>query len=279
MHPKTLPTDLQALHDMAKSRFEANPSKCYQRHIREVHGEIEGREQLPSLSGAIVEIISREEAASIILRYEWLAADPRKKAPMGSGVQACFGLRLNGELIGAVCIGTMGGNIRLICGKEYANKTVCLMRGACVPHAPKNAASFLIRQACRLAFKEFGWCIFFAYSDTDAGEIGTVYQASNWHYIGEGLGRPAKSYHTDYESPDGKTLVSSYKLNHDKERTFMRSLGWNEARGPMRPYLESLGWKPIRSLGKKKWVWFEGPKKSELKHLCRYPFLPYPKRA
>ena len=273
--------DLQALHAIARLRFAQDPSKCYQRHIREVHSEIEGREQLPSLSGAVVERISREDAELIILKYEWLAADPRKKCPMGAGVQACYGLKLNGELLGAVIFGTMGGNIRLICGEEYAGRTVCLMRGACVPHAPKNAASFLIRHACRLAFEDFGWCIFFAYSDPDAGEIGTVYQASNWFYIGEGCGRPCGSYHADYESPDKETIVSSYKLNHDKERKFMRSLGWSKEKGPMRPYLESLGWRPIKSLGKKKWVWFEGDRKGtrELKQRCRYPFLPYPKRV
>jgi len=135
----------------------------------------------------------------------------------------------------------MGGDIRRIGGEEYADRTVCLMRGACAPHAPKNAASFLIRHACRKVFKEFGWCVFFAYSDSDAGEIGTVYQASNWPFVGEGLERPAHSYHTDYESPDGSVVVSSYKLNHDKQRRFARSLGWDESKGPMRPSMESDG--------------------------------------
>ena len=131
----------------------------------------------------------------------------------------------------------------------------------------KMQESFLVRHSCRQAFKDFGWCVFFAYSDSDAGEIGTIYQAVGWEFIGEGLGRPAKSYHTDYESPDGKMIVSSYKLNHDKKRTFVRSLGWDESKGPMRPYLESLGWKPIKRYGKKKWAWFERAKNGQ--HLNR----------
>jgi hypothetical protein len=262
----------ETMHEIAKSRFVAEPTKCYQRHIRELYSEVEMREHIASLKGAVVERITRARAATIILKYEWLRT-------LGSGVRAYYGLKIDGELLGAVCLGTMGGDIRNICGEEYADKTVCLMRGACVPHAPKNAASFLIRHACRLAFKDFGWCVFFAYSDSDAGEIGTVYQASNWYFIGEGLGRPVKSYHTDYESPDGKVIVSSYKLNHDKRRTFVRSLGWDASKGPMRPYIESLGWKPIKRYGKKKWAWFEGPDKDKLKKACRYAFLPYPKRS
>jgi hypothetical protein len=262
---------LETMHDIAKSRFLQNPEKCYQRHIRELYAEIEHREPLTSLKGATVERIARDEAATIILKYEWLRT-------LGSGVRAYYGLKLNGELLGAVCLGTMGGDIRKICGDDYADKTVCLMRGACAPHAPKDAASFLVRHACRQAFKDFGWCVFFAYSDSDAGEIGTVYQAVGWHFIGEGLGRPSGSYHTDYQSPDGKMTVSSYKLNHDKKRTFVRSLGWDESKGPMRPYLESLGWKPLKRYGKKKWVWFEGPEKSVIKDACRYQPLPYPKR-
>jgi hypothetical protein len=41
-----------------------------------------------------------------------------------------------------------------------------------------------------------------------------------------------------------------------------------------------LGWTPKIVHGKKKWVWFEGTRaeKSYLKSVCRYEFLPYPKR-
>jgi hypothetical protein len=39
---------------------------------------------------------------------------------------------------GAVCFGRMGGDIRKICGEEYANKTVCLMRGVVFRTLPKT---------------------------------------------------------------------------------------------------------------------------------------------
>src|ERR1039458_288567 len=95
-------TGLEKMHELARERFKDDPSKCYQRHIREVWGEAEQRPQIQSLAGARVERITREEAASIILKYEWLQS-------MGSGVQACYGLKLGGELLGANCFGSMGG--------------------------------------------------------------------------------------------------------------------------------------------------------------------------
>jgi hypothetical protein len=137
------------------------------------------------------------------------------------------------------------------------------MRGACVPHAPKNAASFLIRHACRQAYKDNGWRVFFAYSDSDAGEMGTVYQSVGWSYLGDGV-RKSK-YHTDYQSPDGSKIITSYAVNH---------------KHMSRTKLVAFGWTPIRRYNKKKYVWFEGTttERDMLKSYCRYPFLPYPKR-
>jgi hypothetical protein len=272
---------LRNMHRIAKERFERERSKCYQRHIRELWAEVEPREQWTSLAGAVVERITREEAESIILKYEWLAADPRNNAPMGRGIQAFYGLRLNGGLIGANCLGKMGGDISNICGKANAKKAVCLHRGACVFYAPPHAASFFTSRTCKQAYKDFGWQIFFAYSDTqDASEIGTIYSACNWHFVGEDVGKKQGSFHVDFISPDGMEKVSSYKLNHDTNRKFLRSLGWDETKGPMRPYLKRLGWMPKIVHGKKKWVWFEGTRaeKAYLQSVCRYEFLPYPKR-
>jgi hypothetical protein len=272
--------NLRQAHDIARERFKADPTKCYQRHIREVWGDFENKPQLLSVAKARVERITREEAESIILKYEWLAGDSRTKAPMGRGISACYGLKLDGELLGANCFGAMGGKVGDICGVGYEDKTVCLMRGACVPHAPKNAASVLTRYACYQAHRDFGWQVFFAYSDRDAAEIGTIYQACNWWYIGEDLGRPAGSFHMDYLSPDGAQIITSYKLNHQgKEKSFMKSLGWTPEDGAMRPWLISKGWSQIKRYGKKKWLWFEGKDKEQLQALSRYRPLPYPKRG
>ena len=266
-----IPKEYTNAHNEALRRYKIEPTKCYQRHIREVWGELEGRPTLPSLAGARVEQISRHEAADIILKYEWLQT-------LGRGVSAYYGLRMpDGELVGASCWGKMGGAVGNICGPEFSDKTICLMRGACAPHAPQNSASFFTRNACRQAYKDFGWEITFAYSDTkDAGEIGTVYQACGWYYLGEGIG---SNVHTDFLSPDRSRKITSYALNHQDERySLMRSLGWTPEVGAMRPWLDLQGWTRIICPKKKKWAWFEGPRKGLVKSKCRHPFLPYPKR-
>jgi hypothetical protein len=279
---------LQQAHEEARNRFLADPSKCYQRHIREVWAEIEQCPQLPSLSNARVERISREQAASIILKYEWLAGDPRNKQPLGKGSQAFYGLILNEELLGATCIGRVGAGIGNICGK-YLKRTAYISRGACVPHAPKNAGSFLTRYACRMASQDFGWRVFFAYSDThDASEIGTIYQACGWFYLGEGLGRPSGSTHIDFLSPDKDEIITSYMLNHGTCDERIKSMGWTGRKGMKRETLRKLGWTAILRFGKKKWAWFEGTplEKKKMAEACRIHLgikkkdwpLSYPKR-
>lgn len=260
-----MPTpSLQIMHDRARKRFDADPSRCFQKHIRELYAEQAARSPLPSLNGARVERISNEEASTIILKFEWLRT-------MASGTVACYGLKIGGELLGAACFACLGGKIRQLCigstlneTHELAAKTVCLARGACVPWAPKNAASFLIRYACRQAHQDFGWRVFFAYSDHEAGEVGTVYQACHWYFIGDSF-RKGK-YHTDYVSADGQRTMSSYAKNH---------------KGISRAQLIADGWKPIARWNKKKYVWFEGTRteRATLKSLCRYPFQLYPKRV
>jgi len=281
--------DYQEAHKEAYQRFINDPTKCYQRHIREVWAKRENRNPIESLKGAQVRQITRKEAESIILKYEWLAVNPLNKAPMGFGIKAYYGLFLNDELLGANCLGTVsitkrtGSGSANICGVETVEKTVSIARGACVPHAPKNAASFFITHTCRQAYKDFGWQIFVAYSDHDAGEIGTVYQAANWYYLGVG---PGSGKHYNYLSPDGKKLVKSYQLNHDKDKKFVKSLGWTESLGvPMRQFLRSKGWTQIVEKPKGKWVWFEGTKEDRIKllqlakNLRGYKPLPYPKRG
>jgi hypothetical protein len=244
---------MTSLHTVARVRFKARPSKCYQRHIREVHGEQSSRLQISSLSGASVEAVSRAEAEAVILKYEWLGT-------VGQGASAFYELKINGELLGVACFGVGGSReARNICGPEYISSAVCLMRGACVPWAPKNAASFLIRNACRQAHKDFGWKIFFAYSDPDAGEIGTVYQASNWYYLGQGVGRKAGTVHLNWIAPNG-TAITSRAIS--KRKLSKRDMF-------------AAGFKPVAAMPKRKYVWFED---RNLAALCRYPFLPYPKR-
>jgi hypothetical protein len=246
------------VHAEAKRRHNANPSKCFQRYIREVCAEVDPREPIASLAGARVEKIAKAEAEALILRYEWLG-------DCGRGASAFYGLKIGDELLGAAIFGVgTSHQARNICGEKYVPRTASLMRGCCVHFAPKNAPSFLVRHATEQAHVDHGWNIFMAYADSDAGEIGQIYQAVGWKYIGQAVGRPKGSVHLNWRKPDG-TEISSQAVHHQNLN---------------KRQLFALGYEPVPVKPKMRYVWFEPREEREhLESLCRFPFLPYPKRT
>ncbi len=161
--------------------------KAWQRKIREKEAQKNPR-PVVGLENATVVEIAYEKAKELILKYEWLGN-------MGA-TERSFGLILDGELAGVCCFGRTAGTetAKSVCGEKWAQYVVTLCRGACVHWAHPHAASHLISTACRQMANSSRTTksgrvvppayIFVAYSDPDAGEIGTVYQACNWLYCG-----------------------------------------------------------------------------------------------
>ena len=214
--------------------------------------------QIPTLDGCSVREVSSTEAAVIIHKYEWLGT-------VGRAV-LCVGLfSREEELIGVACFGwPCSPESRDICGKENRDLAICLERGACAHYAPPNAPSFLISRACQIA-AERGWPLVYAYADEDAGEIGAVYQACNWLYIGQGVGRTPGRLRNYYVTPEG-TVLSSRSLRH-KKMTHTQAV--------------AAGWQVRHQKPKHKYVLISGNKrqKRQLLEKLRYPPLPYPKRS
>lgn len=241
--------------------------KCHQRKIREDRALVDPQPVEQSLAGARVEQITRDEAANIIMVYEWLGTMPN----VG---QAYYGLRTaDGRLAGAACLG-LGGGTRsaLFCGPEYRPRIRCLERGACVHWAHPHSGSFLVAAACKQAHKDYGWLGFFAYSDVTAGEIGTIYQACNWHYIGQGVGRTGGR--NKYLSPTGAVLSS--RVMRDRVR---REHGTDIPTSW--PLYAALGWTKDTEQAKHKYVHFEGSRQERkaMRAALLFPPLPYPKRG
>ncbi|MGA2875724.1 MAG: hypothetical protein ABSE82_09320 [Nitrososphaerales archaeon] len=158
--------------------------KAHQRLIRERMARLpepdraKKKQLARSLANAEVREIDHKTAKRVILKFEWLQN-------MGTA-EFCFGLHFGPHLAGVVCFGSTGGsNVRnSVCGKENAHVVMTLSRGACCWWAHPHSASFLISRACNLMARK-GFHAFVAYSDTDANEIGTVYQAGNWLCCGK----------------------------------------------------------------------------------------------
>jgi hypothetical protein len=155
----------------------ASGVSAHQRKIAEALREADPRDRPSSLVGYTVDLITRDQAEPIILKYEWLGTMGKSKYVVGL-------FSPDQELQGVACFGPgPGGGINLDVGWSV----MCLERGACVHYAPPNAPSFLINGACKLVYRETEIAIFFAYGDPSAGEYGGVYQAAGWKYIGQGI--------------------------------------------------------------------------------------------
>jgi hypothetical protein len=195
---------------------------AHQRRIRDCEAALYPRPIMASLEGCAVERIPFAEAKALITRYEWLGAMP-------PGARACYGLKTpDGELVGVVVFGPPPSpESRDLCGPEHRDLTICLARGACVHWAHPHAASFMISRACKLAHQEHGWSVFFAYSDPMAGEIGTVYQACNWRYLGVAVGRTGgKGRWRFFDKREGRwrsdRMLSRHKLKVAEVRAHPR---------------------------------------------------------
>ena len=216
-----------------------------------------------SLKRARVERVSRSIARNIILRYEWLGT-------MGSS-GVFYGIMFGSHCAGVCCLalkgsGTAGPTVARKFGVAQ-ERLVTLARGACVHWAPKGANSKLVSWTCRLASNASLGDLIIAYSDSDAGEIGTIYQACNWTYIGK-THRPAGA---EFVSPQGRVL------NSQSIGAYARKSGLR-----FRDYvglLRQRGWAPQGSNPKGRYVIQIAKKNATLARRIKSMALPYPKRA
>jgi hypothetical protein len=287
-----------------------NPVKAHQRLIRERMARVpepdinEKRELAISFDNAEVREIDHKTASEIILQYEWIG---------NAGTSEYrFGLYFGPYLAGVVSFGrTAGSNAAAsVCGKENAHLVTTLSRGTCVHWAHRHSASYLISRACDLMVGK-GLNIFVAYSDTEAGEVGTVYQASNWLYGGRTNGSEQFRWIGEaIEDDNGRDwkngewhdcrLISAYTRNRRNRKLLreLRSQGKTEYQGKKikgsdrNIYLESEpraelktrmideGFEFRKGNPKFKYVHFAGDKRTvrRLRKALRWKPGEYPKR-
>ena len=155
---------------------------------------------------------------------------------------------------------------------ENRDKAICLERGACVWWAHPHSASKLISFATNDMSKNTKYRIFFAYSDEDAGEIGTVYQACNWLYLGRMASGGSQN---KLITPEGKMKDSRHIMEYAKK--YKKDV---RDRTEARVILHQNGWASKKTKPKSKYVIVKG-NKTEVRYimskLCVNTY-PYPKR-
>jgi hypothetical protein len=63
-------------------------------------------------------------------------------------------------------------------------RVIALSRLAVAPTEPTNAESLFIGAMLRTIFAERRWTMLLTYADESQGHEGTIYKATNWHYLG-----------------------------------------------------------------------------------------------
>lgn len=241
---------------MQKDSYE----KSHQRQIREKLAATEAslEDIFPldkSIEKAVVREISAKEARVIIEKYEWLGT-------MSSFIIRCYGIFFDGVIGGCVIYSSeYTENLGVWDRYDYTGKIVCLSRGACVHWAHPHSASKLIRTSMKMLPEKYK--IVTCTVDSSAGEIGTIYQACGFDYVGvmsKGGNR------SSIITPDGK---------HVSERMAYTLYGTRSIKK-----LSEMGMNVIAVARKGRYFGFCGNKKENklnqkaIEHIIK----PYPKR-
>lgn len=120
------------------------------------------------------------EVKRFIERHEWLGR-------LSLYPTHFFTARYNGILAGVVIMDMPNAFSKLL-GENTKQLERLISRGACISWSPKNLASKLISFSIQWMVKNTQYRLFTAYSDTEAKELGTIYQACNFYYLGKKSG-------------------------------------------------------------------------------------------
>lgn len=120
------------------------------------------------------------EIVEFIQKYEWLGT-------VGTTPKWCFTARYEGKLAATVLINEPTAYSKML-GDHTSNYEALIQRGASASWTPKNTGSRLIAFSCNWMVQNTNKRLFVGYGDPKAHEIGTIYQACNFEYVGNNFG-------------------------------------------------------------------------------------------
>ena len=150
------------------------------------------------------------EHRQFIERYEWLGT-------ISYAPKWIFTARVNGVLGGVIIIEEPNAYTSK---KEGRTLEAQVSRGATASWTPKNLGSKLLMFSCNWMVKNTSKRLFFGYSDHTAGEIGTIYQACNFMYLGNYFGAKVR-----YKLESGKLVISRHFRKTSTFKRYAKELG------------------------------------------------------
>jgi hypothetical protein len=136
-----------------------------------------------------------------IERHEWLGTIPQR-------VTHAFTAYHNDILCGVILMATPNTFSKIL-GDNTKKIEKLIARGAAKSWTPKNLSSYMVMQSIDYMVKNTEFRVFPAYSDVEAKELGTIYQACNFIYLGRTSGgniqlfdpnNPHKGWFSDREA-------------------------------------------------------------------------------
>ena len=201
--------------------------KCWQAYISEVNrdedllaaGLTEEEASMLRTSDFVFEYVDKEnkklckEVKEFIMRHEWLAKLPNRPTHRFTAR-----LKKNGILAGTIIM-AIPNQFQGILGEENKDKERLISRGACISWGPKNLGSWLITKSIKWMARNTQYRYFTAYSDPEARELGTIYQACNFIYLGQTSGGN-KQYRDHQGFKKGKGWFSGREFR--KKSSYMK---------------------------------------------------------
>lgn len=231
-------------------------TKCWQAHISEVNlsqdleeagltGEECSKLRTSDFEFSYVSKDQKElckEVKQFIERHEWLG-----KLPIWATHRFTARLKKDGTLAGVIVMATPNAFSNLL-GRENKGKEKLISRGACISWAPKNLGSWMIMSSIRWMVKNTDFRYFTAYSDPEAKELGTIYQACNFIYLGQKFG--SGNQYLDPDNPDRGWFGSSGFSDRSQIVRYAKALGiewekeWYKYVGSKKNY-RKVNWQAI----------------------------------
>lgn len=128
------------------------------------------------------------EIRRFIEKYEWLGKMPARFSRV-------YTARYDGTLAGVMVMSPPYGPDESL---GFAGRELVLTRGAVASFAPKYLNSHLVMAAIRDTAKNTEYKFFLGYGDIEARELGTIYQACNFLYLGQKYGASKQFLHKDF---------------------------------------------------------------------------------
>ena len=161
----------------------------------------------------IIEKSEQQHLKEFIEENEWLGN-------LSQYTTHWFGCYYSDILAGAILFNMPNAFSKLL-GEDTKNLERLISRGACISWSPKNLASSFLMWCIKWMVKNTDFRLFFGYSNPIAKELGTIYQACGFYYLGQSAGATSM-----YINPyNGKIVSDRYFRQKVAFKKYAEELG------------------------------------------------------